>query len=100
MRTRLILLALQAFYLAGPGPYMCRRDPIKERDKYWIFIERVLRRICWTHKLFFADNPLSAQSRRSCNPSHCVSSERRMAFYPERYPNKSNWWFSGWHETL
>ncbi len=44
-RECLILLALQAFYLAGPRPYMCRRDPIRERDRYWIFIERVLRRI-------------------------------------------------------
>jgi hypothetical protein len=29
-------------------------------------------------------------SRMSCSPAHYVASERRMAFYPERYPSKSN----------
>ncbi|OLD11374.1 MAG: hypothetical protein AUI97_09635 [Crenarchaeota archaeon 13_1_40CM_3_52_17] len=42
----LILPALQAFYSPGPRRYMCRRDPIRERDRYWILIERVLRKIC------------------------------------------------------
>jgi len=42
----LILPALQAFYLLGPRRYMCRKDPISERDRHWILIERVLRRIC------------------------------------------------------